>query len=133
MSPTSEVAASAQENTELPAVEAVADGCLLLSHRLTEWVGNAPTMEEDVALGNIALDLLGQTRGLLSFLGDEDQLAYFRDADDFRNPAICAAPNGDFAKTMLRQVFARLLAGAGVGGVRRATRPRWSGVSRPRQ
>ncbi len=92
--------------SELPSVEAVADGCLLLSHRLTEWVGDAPTMEEDVALGNIALDLLGQARGLLSHLGDEDQLAYFRDADDFRNPAICAAPNGDFARTMLRQLFA---------------------------
>jgi ring-1,2-phenylacetyl-CoA epoxidase subunit PaaC len=87
-------------------VDSVADGCLLLSHRLTEWVGDAPTMEEDVALGNVALDLLGQARGLLSYLGDEDRLAYFRDADDFRNPAICATPNGDFAKTMLRQLFA---------------------------
>ena len=90
----------------LPSVESVADGCLLLSHRLTEWVGNAPTMEEDVAIGNVALDLLGQARGLLSHLGDEDQLAYFRDAADFHNPAICATPNGDFAKTMLRQLFA---------------------------
>ncbi|HVV75768.1 MAG TPA: 1,2-phenylacetyl-CoA epoxidase subunit PaaC [Mycobacteriales bacterium] len=91
--------------SELPTVEDVADGCLLLSHRLTQWVGDAPTMEEDVALGNIALDLLGQSRGLLSLLGDEDQLAYFRDADEFHNPAICATPNGDFAKTMLRQLF----------------------------
>lgn len=91
---------------EPPSIGAVADGCLLLSHRLTEWVGNAPTMEEDVALGNIALDLLGQARGLLSLEGNEDQLAYFRDADDFRNPAICATPNGDFARTMLRQLFA---------------------------
>ncbi len=99
MSPTSETAAT-------PSVEAVADGCLLLSHRLTEWVGNAPTMEEDVALGNVALDLLGQARGLLSYLGDEDQLAYFRDADDFHNPAMCVTSNGDFAKTMLRQLFA---------------------------
>lgn len=90
---------------ELPSVEAVADGCLLLSHRLTEWVGSAPTMEEDVALGNVALDLLGQARGLLSYLGDEDQLAYFRDPDAFGNPAICATPNGDFAHTMLRQVL----------------------------
>jgi ring-1,2-phenylacetyl-CoA epoxidase subunit PaaC len=92
--------------SELPSVAEVADGCLLLSHRLTEWVGNAPTMEEDVALGNIALDLLGQARGLLSQLGDEDELAYFRDAEDFRNPPLCAAPNGDFARTMLRQLFA---------------------------
>jgi ring-1,2-phenylacetyl-CoA epoxidase subunit PaaC len=90
---------------ELPSVGEVADGCLLLSHRLTEWVGDAPTMEEDVALGNIALDLLGQARGLLSQLGDEDRLAYLRDPDEFNNPAICAAPNGDFATTMVRQLF----------------------------
>jgi ring-1,2-phenylacetyl-CoA epoxidase subunit PaaC len=68
-------------------------------------------MEEDVALGNVALDLLGQARGLLSYCadrigGEEDELAYLRDADDFHNPAICATPNGDFAKTMLRQLFA---------------------------
>jgi ring-1,2-phenylacetyl-CoA epoxidase subunit PaaC len=86
-------------------VAVVADGCLIASHRLSEWVSNAPTMEEDVALGNIALDLLGQARGLLSSLGDEDQLAYFRPATDFRNPAICALPNGDFGHTMLRQLF----------------------------
>ncbi len=62
-------------------------------------------MEEDVALGNIALDLLGQARGLLSTLGDEDQLAYFRDASDYRNPTICELPNGDFGHTMLRALF----------------------------
>src|SRR3954462_14047853 len=73
----------------------------------------APTMEEDVALANIALDLLGQARGLLQHLasatGDpavtEDTLAYFREAPDWRNPLICELPNGDFAQTMLRQLF----------------------------
>jgi ring-1,2-phenylacetyl-CoA epoxidase subunit PaaC len=83
----------------------VADACLVTSHRLSEWVSLAPTMEEDVALGNIALDLLGQARGLLSHLGDEDQLAYFRSAADFRNPTICELPNGDFGHTVLRQLF----------------------------
>jgi ring-1,2-phenylacetyl-CoA epoxidase subunit PaaC len=83
----------------------VADACLVASHRLSEWVSLAPTMEEDVALGNIALDLLGQARGLLSHLGNEDQLAYFRDAADFRNPTICELPNGDFGHTMLRALF----------------------------
>jgi ring-1,2-phenylacetyl-CoA epoxidase subunit PaaC len=85
----------------------------LLSHRLTEWVGDAPTMEEDVALGNIALDLLGQARGLLQHLAaqqaggaTEDTLAYFREAQEFRNPLICELPNGDFAHTLLRQLFA---------------------------
>ena len=83
----------------------VADGCLVLSHRLSEWMSNAPTMEEDIALGNIALDLLGQARGLLQLLGDEDQLAYFREPQDWRNPLICELPNGDFAFTMLRLLF----------------------------
>lgn len=88
------------------------DGCLVLSHRLTEWVSNAPTMEEDVALGNIALDLLGQARALLTRVGeleaagrDEDALAYLRDAHDYRNPLLCELPNGDFGQTMLRQLF----------------------------
>jgi ring-1,2-phenylacetyl-CoA epoxidase subunit PaaC len=83
----------------------IADGCLVLSHRLSEWMSKAPTMEEDIALGNIALDLLGQARGLLQHLGDEDQLAYFREAQEFRNPLMCELPNGDFGRTMLRQLF----------------------------
>ena len=83
----------------------IADGCLVLSHRLSEWMSNAPTVEEDIALGNIALDLLGQARGLLQLLGDEDQLAYFREPQDWRNPLICELPNGDFAFTMLRLLF----------------------------
>lgn len=86
-------------------LQQVADGCLVLSHRLSEWMSNAPTMEEDIALGNVALDLLGQARGLLQVLGDEDRLAYFREPPEFRNPLICELPNGDFAHTMLRQLF----------------------------
>jgi ring-1,2-phenylacetyl-CoA epoxidase subunit PaaC len=83
----------------------VADACLLHSHRLSEWVAKAPTMEEDVALGNIALDLLGQARGLYSTIGNEDELAYFRDSGQFRNPLICELPNGDFGNAMIRQLF----------------------------
>jgi ring-1,2-phenylacetyl-CoA epoxidase subunit PaaC len=89
----------------LPDIAVVADACFITSHRLTEWVSNAPTMEEDVAIGNIALDLLGQARGLYAVLGDEDQLAYFRDAPDWHHPVICELPNGDFAHTMLRLLF----------------------------
>jgi ring-1,2-phenylacetyl-CoA epoxidase subunit PaaC len=81
----------------------LADGCLVLSHRLSEWMSKAPTMEEDIALGNIALDLLGQARGLLARLGDEDQLAYLREPQEFRNPLICELPGGDFGQTILRQ------------------------------
>jgi len=104
VSPTSD-AASPAATAPFPSIEVVADGCLIASHRLSEWVSSAPTMEEDVALGNIALDLLGQARGLLSHLGDEDQLAYFRDATEFRNPTICELPNGDFGHTVLRALF----------------------------
>jgi ring-1,2-phenylacetyl-CoA epoxidase subunit PaaC len=91
-------------------LQRIADGCLVTSHRLSEWMSNAPTMEEDIALGNVALDLLGQARGLLQVLGDEtgateDHLAYFREPQEFRNPVICELPNGDFAFTMLRQFF----------------------------
>ena len=99
--------------SELPSLQTLADGCLVLSHRLSEWMSLAPTMEEDVALGNIALDLLGQSRGLLQNLaaatGDvtvtEDSLAYFREPQEWRNPLICELPNGDFAQTMVRQLF----------------------------
>ncbi|HTW19663.1 MAG TPA: 1,2-phenylacetyl-CoA epoxidase subunit PaaC [Mycobacteriales bacterium] len=103
-SPTSEPTA-VPGSAALPDAAVVADACLIASHRLSEWVSNAPTMEEDVALGNIALDLLGQARGLLSHLGDEDRLAYFRDAAEFRNPTICELPNGDFGHTVLRSWF----------------------------
>ena len=96
---------SATSDVRVPSVPVLADACLVLSHRLSEWISNAPTMEEDVALGNIALDLLGQARGLLQTLGDEDQLAYFREAQQFRNPVICELPNGDFGNTLLRQLF----------------------------
>ena len=95
----------ASATSEVADLQTLADGCLVLSHRLSEWMSNAPTMEEDIALGNVALDLLGQARGLLQVLGDEDQLAYFREPQAFRNPLICELPNGDFAVTMLRQLF----------------------------
>jgi len=91
--------------SEAVGLQSLADGCLIVSHRLGEWMSNAPTMEEDIALGNIALDILGQARGLLQVLGDEDQLAYFREPQEFRNPLICELPNGDYAHTMVRQLF----------------------------
>jgi ring-1,2-phenylacetyl-CoA epoxidase subunit PaaC len=96
---------SATSELRIPSVPELADGCLVLSHRLSEWMSNAPTMEEDVAMGNIALDLLGQARGLLQTLGDENELAYFREAQDFRNPVICELPNDDYGFTLLRQLL----------------------------
>lgn len=93
------------DTVPVPSTAAVADACFITSHRLTEWVSNAPTMEEDVAIGNIALDLLGQARALFAQFGDEDQLAYFRDPVEWHHPVICELPNGDFGHTMLRQLF----------------------------
>jgi len=88
----------------------VADDRLVLGHRLSEWCGHAPILEEDIALANIALDLIGQASLLLKLAGEvegkgrtEDALAYFRDAIEFRNVQLVELPNGDFAATILRQ------------------------------
>ena len=95
------------------AVEAllrVGDSCLVLAQRLTAWCGHAPALEEDIALANVALDILGQARGLLTRAGeiegagrDEDALAYLRLAPDYRNLLLVEQPNGDYGHTMLRQ------------------------------
>ncbi|MFI1394428.1 1,2-phenylacetyl-CoA epoxidase subunit PaaC [Streptomyces sp. NPDC020681] len=94
---------------------ALGDDALVLSHRLGEWAGHAPVLEEDVALANIALDLLGQARVLLSLVGDEDELAYLREEREFCNLQLVEQPNGDFAHTIVRQlyfsVYQRLLYG----------------------
>jgi len=88
----------------------LADDALVLGHRLSEWCGHAPVLEEDIALANIALDLIGQARPLFAYAGeiegrgrDEDQLAYFRDAPAFRNLLLVEQPNVDFAVTLVRQ------------------------------
>ena len=88
----------------------LADDRLVLGHRLSEWCGHAPILEEDIALANIALDLIGQASLLLKLAGEvegkgrtEDALAYFRDAIEFRNVQLVELPNGDFAATIVRQ------------------------------
>ncbi len=87
-----------------------ADDAVILGHRLSEWCGHAPTMEEDMALANMGLDLLGQARSLYSYAAetedgghDEDDLAYLRDAPQFQNLLLLEQPNGDFAVTIVRQ------------------------------
>jgi ring-1,2-phenylacetyl-CoA epoxidase subunit PaaC len=89
-----------------------ADDALILGHRLSEWCGHAPILEEDMALTNMALDLLGQARELYSYAGavegkgnDEDRLAYLRDVRQYRNLLLVEQLNGDFARTMVRQFF----------------------------
>ncbi|MFI9721026.1 1,2-phenylacetyl-CoA epoxidase subunit PaaC [Streptomyces sp. NPDC052396] len=84
---------------------ALGDDALVLSHRLGEWAGHAPVLEEEVALANIALDLLGQARTLLSMAGDEDELAYLREERAFTNVQLTEQPNGDFAHTIARQLY----------------------------
>jgi ring-1,2-phenylacetyl-CoA epoxidase subunit PaaC len=89
-----------------------ADDALILGHRLSEWCGHAPMLEEDMALSNIALDLLGQARELYSHAAkvegkgnDEDKFAYLRDVRQYRNLLLVEQPNGDFAHTLVRQFF----------------------------
>jgi ring-1,2-phenylacetyl-CoA epoxidase subunit PaaC len=89
-----------------------ADDALILGHRLSEWCGHAPMLEEDMALANMGLDLLGQARELYSYAAkvegrgnDEDKLAYLRDVRQYRNLLLLEQPNGDFARTMARQFF----------------------------
>jgi ring-1,2-phenylacetyl-CoA epoxidase subunit PaaC len=106
----------------------LADTALILAQRLSEWCGHAPALEEDIALTNMSLDLVGQSRALLTHAGqlharagglafDEDQLAYLREERDFLNPTLCELPNtaedathrrnrpGDFAFTVLRNLM----------------------------
>ncbi|MEV6330350.1 1,2-phenylacetyl-CoA epoxidase subunit PaaC [Streptomyces sp. NPDC051909] len=89
----------------VPAALALGDDALVLAQRLGEWAGSAPVLEEEVALANIALDLIGQARVLLSLVGDEDELAYLREERAFRNCQLVEQPNGDFAHTIARQLY----------------------------
>jgi ring-1,2-phenylacetyl-CoA epoxidase subunit PaaC len=83
----------------------LADDCLVLGQRLAEWASRGPTLEEDVALLNISLDLLGVARTLYGGIGDEDELAFLRLEPEFRNSLLAELPNGDFGQTMARQLL----------------------------
>ena len=92
-------------------VTGLGDDALILAQRLGEWVTRAPQIEEDIALANIALDLLGQAGMLLTYAGGlegagrtEDDLAFLRDEHEFRNVQLVEIPNGDFAVTIARQL-----------------------------
>ncbi|RYC28417.1 1,2-phenylacetyl-CoA epoxidase subunit PaaC [Ciceribacter ferrooxidans] len=105
--------------TAIPAVDPAAyfewllrmgDNTLILGHRVSEWCGHSPVLEEDIALANTALDLIGQTQFWLGLAGEiegrgrtADNLAYLRDAAAFRNVLLVERPNGDFGKTLMRQ------------------------------
>ena len=99
-------------NARLRYVLRLADTSLVLGQRLGEWVGHSPALEEDLGLANISLDLIGQARLLLTYAGElegrgrtEDDLAMARDQSDFLNLALVEQPNGDFGRTIVRQVL----------------------------
>ena len=98
------------ENPLFEYVMRLGDDRLVLGHRLSEWAGHGPELEEDIALANMALDLVGHAAALLKLAGelegkgrDEDALAYFRNAVEYRNALLVELPNGDFAYTIIRQ------------------------------
>jgi ring-1,2-phenylacetyl-CoA epoxidase subunit PaaC len=101
-----------QDAPALQYVLRIGDTALILAQRLAEWCGHAPALEEDIALANMALDLLGQARALLAHAGalegggrDEDQLAFLREEREYRNVTLVELPRGDFAVTTVRNAM----------------------------
>lgn len=97
------------QDAEVQYLLRIGDTALILAQRLSEWTGHAPVLEEDIALANMALDLIGQCRAVLTHAGtlegaghDEDQLAFQREERDYRNATLVELPRGDFAFTVLR-------------------------------
>ncbi len=105
-----------QRSAEVQYLLRLGDTCLILAQRLGEWCGHAPILEEDIALTNMALDLVGQARAVLTRAGqrgaqgyDEDQLAFLRDERDYFNVTLVELPRGDFAFTVVRNAMAATL------------------------
>ena len=113
-----------------------ADRALVLSHRLSEWVAHAPELEEDVAIANLALDLVGQARVLYAAAAEiegegrsEDDLAYTRSDREFRNVLLVEQPNGDFAHCMVRQLLHDAYAIELWSALRESTDPTLAGLA----
>jgi len=114
----------------------LADDRLVLGHRLSEWCGHGPILEEDIALANIALDLIGQATLLLKLAGEvegqgrnEDALAYFRDSADYRNALMVELPKGDFGFTIVRQFFFSVFALLQMDALTKSTNPELAGIA----
>jgi len=116
------------------------DSPLILAQRLGAWVGKGPILEEDMALANVGLDLLGQARMWLSYAGeveariegrgrDEDQLAFLRDGGDFRNLLLAEQPNGNFADTIARQFLFDAWHELALGALTRSRDARIAGIA----
>lgn len=100
------------EDALIEVVTALGDDHLILGHRLSEWCGHAPMLEEDLSMPNMALDLIGQARNLYSYAAelegqgrDEDDFAFLRVDREYKNLLLVERPNGDFAHTVLRQLY----------------------------
>ena len=112
------------------------DNALVLGHRVSEWCGHAPVLEEDIALANVALDLIGQASHWLAFAGEvegrgrsADDLAMLRDAWDFRNLLLVEQPNGDFGQTLMRQMLFDQWHLLVLRGMEASTDPRAAGIA----
>src|SRR5438045_642485 len=112
------------------------DDRLVLGHRLSEWCGHGPILEEDIALANIALDLIGQANLFLTLAGkvegksrDQDALAYFREAVEYRNALIAELPKGDFAFTVVRQFFFSVFSYLQMEALQKSSNPELAGIA----
>lgn len=112
------------------------DDRLILGHRLSEWCGHAPILEEDIAIANIALDLVGQANLFLELAGkvegqgrSADTLAYFREAVEFRNALIMELPRGDFAMTIARQYLVSTFEVLHLEKLQHSTHPDLAGIA----
>ncbi|MCV2882743.1 1,2-phenylacetyl-CoA epoxidase subunit PaaC [Actibacterium sp. XHP0104] len=112
------------------------DNTLVLGHRVSEWCGHSPILEEDIALANTALDLIGQTQLWLGLAGEvegkgrsADDLAFLRDVWDFRNVLLTELPNGDFGRTLLRQFLFDAWASIMLGRLQKSSDPRIAAIA----
>jgi ring-1,2-phenylacetyl-CoA epoxidase subunit PaaC len=119
---------TAATTSELQYLLRIGDASLILGQRLSEWCGHGPVLEEDIALANVALDLIGQARLLLTAAGDlegrgrdEDGLAFTRAEHEYRNVTLVELPNGDFARTVLRNFLFAAFQAPLWEGLRRST------------
>jgi ring-1,2-phenylacetyl-CoA epoxidase subunit PaaC len=120
----------------VPYLIRLADDRLVLGHRLSEWCGHGPILEEDIALANVALDLVGEATLLLKLAGEleghgrsEDTLAYFRDATEYRNALITELPNGDFGFTIVRQLLFSVYSYLQMDALQRSTNVPLAGIA----
>ena len=117
-------------------LQRLGDDRLILGHRMSEWCGHGPILEEDIATANVALDLIGQATMLLRLAGevegkgrDEDALAYWREAVEFRSCLLVEQPNGDFGHTVVRQFLFDVHAVLLLDGLTRSTHAGLAGIA----